>query len=142
MATNARLEIDDEALQNAVMPRLRAFMTSFVRTSTVTAKQIAPVRTGFLRANISAMPVRQVGPWRLESGVESTADYSAPVHEGARPHVIRPRQARALRFMMGDRVVFAQRVNHPGNRANPYLRNAVHRVASADPRIRVGERID
>lgn len=38
---------------------------------------------------------------------------------GTRPHIIRPRRARALRFVVGGRVVFAQVVHHPGNRARP-----------------------
>lgn len=42
-------------------------------------------------------------------------------HEGTGPHTIRPRQARALRFVMQGRVVFAASVNHPGTRPNPYL---------------------
>ena len=38
---------------------------------------------------------------------------------GTRPHLIRPRRARALRFVVGGRVVFARLVRHPGNRARP-----------------------
>jgi len=140
MPTEARLEIDDARLQAAVMPRLEVFMAAFVRTSATTAKSIAPTRTGRLKSLIRADPVRRTGPWRLDSSVTSAAPYSAPVHEGARPHVIRPRFARALRFEIDGRVVFARRVNHPGQRAQPYLRNAVHRAASADPRIQVGQR--
>jgi len=64
-------------------------------------------------------------------------DYAAAVHEGARPHVIRARRASLLRFYWPKvgRVVFFPKVNHPGNRPNPFLSNAAHRVASADPRI-------
>lgn len=138
----ARLEIDDAALNASVMGDLTRFTVGFVRTAATTAQSIAPVRTGYLRSQIRADDVNRVGPWSLASGITSGADYSAPVHEGARPHVIRPKNARALRFMIGERVVFAMRVNHPGNQPNPYLRNAVHRTASADPRIQVGDSID
>lgn len=140
--TTPRLEIDNAALNAQVMGTLTTWLAGFVSTAKTTAQQIAPRRTGYLASQISADDVSRVGPWSLASGVTSGADYSAPVHEGARPHVIRPVNARALRFMMGERVVFAMRVNHPGNRPNPYLRNAVHRVASADPRVRVGESLD
>lgn len=34
--------------------------------------------------------------------------------EGTRPHVIRPRSKKVLRFKVGGRVVFARQVNHPG----------------------------
>src|SRR5687768_7984981 len=131
----ASLSIDDDALNARVMERLEVFATGFVRTVSATAKTLAPVRTGALKASIHPDPVRRTGPWRIESGVSADAPYAAPVHEGARPHVIRPRNARALRFEVGGRVVFARRVNHPGNRANPFLSNAAHRVVSADPRI-------
>lgn len=132
----ARLSIDEDALHAQVMERLEVFTKAFVRTASATAQSIVPVRTGRLRASIHPDAVQRVGPWRIESGVSADAPYAAPVHEGARPHVIRPRIARALRFEVeGGRVVFAARVNHPGQRAQPFLRNAVHRVASADPRI-------
>lgn len=137
----ADLHIDEAALQADVMPKLETFAAAFVHRVVAEAKQLAPERSGNLKRLIVPDAVRRVGPWSLATGVSSLAEYSAPVHEGARPHVIRPRNARALRFEVeGGRVVFARRVNHPGNRANPFLRNAVHRVASADPRITVGER--
>lgn len=140
--TYPRLEIDDAALNSEVMGAATRWLAGFVATAASTARDIAPKRTGYLASQIRADDVTRVGPWSLASGVTSGADYSAPVHEGARPHVIRPVNARALRFTIGDRVVFAMRVNHPGNRPNPYLRNAVHRTASADPRVQVGESLD
>jgi hypothetical protein len=134
----AELEVNETELNAVVMRRLETFTTAFVSRVATTARQIAPERSGELKRLIRPDAVRRVGPWSLASGVSSLARYSAPVHEGARPHVIRPRNARALRFMIGDRVVFARRVNHPGNAPNPFLRNAVHRVVSEDPRISIG----
>lgn len=134
----ADLEVNETELNAVVMRRLETFTTAFVSRVASTARQIAPERSGELKRLIRPDAVRRVGPWSLASGVSSLAPYSAPVHEGARPHVIRPRNARALRFMVGDRVVFARRVNHPGNAPNPFLRNAVHRVVSEDPRISIG----
>lgn len=47
--------------------------------------------------------------------------YGAGVRGGTRPHIIRPRRARALRFTVGSgQIVFAQVVHHPGNAPNPY----------------------
>lgn len=40
---------------------------------------------------------------------------AATTDRGARPHVIRPRRAKALRFVVDGRVVFARVVHHPGN---------------------------
>lgn len=131
----ASLSIDEGALQTHVMGRLDLFAKGFVSTVSATAKSIAPVRTGRLKASIHPDPVRRSGPWRIDTGVSADAPYAAPVHQGARPHVILPRNARVLRFEVGSRIVFARRVNHPGQRAQPFLSNAVHRVVSADPRI-------
>ena len=137
----AELRIDQARLREAVMGPSERFISAFVRQVTSEAKRLAPERSGNMRRLIVSDPVRRTGPWSLASGVSGLAEYSAPVHEGARPHVIRPRNARALRFEVeGGRVVFARRVNHPGNAPNPFLRNAAHRVASADPRISLGER--
>jgi hypothetical protein len=55
---------------------------------------------------------------------------------GTKPHVIRPRRKKALRFATGGNarltgsprtgapVVFAKRVNHPGSKAYPFLKPA------------------
>ena len=47
------------------------------------------------------------------------------VLDGTRPHVIRPRRAKALRFDSGGRTVFAKVVHHPGTRANNFLAEAL-----------------
>lgn len=58
--------------------------------------------------------------------IEAVADtpYARFVADGTRPHTIRPRTARALRFQVGGKTVFAMRVNHPGTQPNPWFRNA------------------
>lgn len=136
----ADLSIDEGALNARVMDQLETFTKGFVATAASTARGLAPVRTGTLRASITADPVRRTGPWALTSGISATAPYAAPVHEGARPHIIRPKHARALRFdwPKAGGIVFFKKVNHPGNRPNRFLSNAVHRVVSADPRITLG----
>ncbi|WP_234467785.1 hypothetical protein [Streptomyces sp. MBT62] len=47
------------------------------------------------------------------------------VLDGTRPHIIRPRRARALRFEVGGEVVFAGKVRHPGTRPNDFLARAL-----------------
>jgi hypothetical protein len=44
---------------------------------------------------------------------------------GTRPHVIRPVRARALKFTMGSRTVYAKVVMHPGTQPNNFLRDAL-----------------
>lgn len=47
------------------------------------------------------------------------------VLDGTRPHIIRPRRAKALRFEVGGRVVYAAYARHPGTRANNFLARAL-----------------
>lgn len=67
-----------------------------------------------------------VGPVRDGSiTVESTHPATLYVHNGTRPHQIRPRTREYLRFEVGGRVVYAKVVNHPGYRGNPFLTDAL-----------------
>lgn len=52
--------------------------------------------------------------------------YAGYVEYGTRPHIIRPRRRRALRFRVGGAVVFARRVNHPGTKPYKYAWKATH----------------
>lgn len=47
------------------------------------------------------------------------------VLNGTRPHRIVPRTKKALRFTVGGQVVFATVVNHPGNKPNNFLKEAL-----------------
>lgn len=91
-----------------------------LRTLQYRARSTAGFRTGHLRASIEIE--RSVIRNGLQGRVGSPVRYAAAHHEGARPHAITPRKKGGkLRFVIGGRVVFASRVNHPGNRPNPYL---------------------
>lgn len=118
------LRIDQAGLAAQVQPGLARAHASITRRIAAKARQDVPVRTGNLGRSIREDPQRFAGPLRVTGGVTATARYAVFVHEGTRPHVIRPRQARALRFKIGGRIVFARSVNHPGQRAQPFLRNA------------------
>ncbi|MDI9829683.1 hypothetical protein [Streptomyces sp. KAU_LT] len=61
----------------------------------------------------------------LEGAVICTHPKARLVIEGTRPHLIRPRRARALRFEVGGDVVFTQLVRHPGTRPNNFLARAL-----------------
>lgn len=90
-----------------------------LRTLEFRARGSAGVKTGELRARLHTE--RSVTSKGLEGRVGSPVKYAAAHHDGARPHVIRPRHGKYLRFVVAGRIVFASRVNHPGNRPNPYL---------------------
>lgn len=88
----------------------------------------APVRTAQLRLSVRHR-VRRVG---LESHgtVWYPVDYAMSVHEGARSHIIRPRDPNGiLRFRQNGRIRYAKMVRHPGQRANPWLYRALVREA-------------
>lgn len=84
------------------------------------ARQLAPGSMG----NGITMHVEGTGRG-MQAVITSTHPASIYVIKGTRPHVIRPRRAKALRFQAGGQTVFAQRVNHPGNAANDFLSQAL-----------------
>lgn len=54
---------------------------------------------------------------------------------GTRPHVIRPKTKKALRWAGPGGFVFAKRVNHPGSKADPYLETARDKALAGFERI-------
>lgn len=52
------------------------------------------------------------------------APHAIFVQLGTRPHVIRPKNKKALRWASGGKFFFAGKVNHPGYRGDAYLINA------------------
>jgi hypothetical protein len=122
------MDLSPSAIAAAVQPVLRKRIATLTRRIATQARSDVPVRTGNLGRSIVEDPIVFIGPFRVESGVTATAPYAAAVHDGSRPHVIRPRNGTALKFEMGGRVVFAKSVHHPGSKARPFLRNAAERV--------------
>lgn len=51
--------------------------------------------------------------------------YAPWEHDGTRPHLIRPRIRKALRFPVGGTVVFSQLVHHPGTQGSHFLLRAL-----------------
>ncbi len=107
---------------------LHTQMRKIIRLVAADARTNAPVDTGKLAQSIVEDPIESDNPFRVTGSVTSTAPYSAFVHQGTQPHIIRPRNASALRFTMNGATVFAKSVNHPGTKPRPFLTNAVARV--------------
>lgn len=70
--------------------------------------------------------------WRVDEaprGLQGvvTCDHPAVlfVLKGTRPHLIRPRRAKALKFDVGGSTVFAKLVRHPGTDANDFMGRAL-----------------
>jgi hypothetical protein len=133
MATvRAHVELDERELNDQVRTFERRRMASLQRRVANQARADVPVDTGHLGQSIGEGQIRFTGPRTVEGSVHALAKYAAPVHEGSRPHLIRPRNAQALRFQIGGRTVFAKLVRHPGTKARPFLRNAGLRIASRE----------
>lgn len=105
------------------------WFASLVRRVEGVAKEGCPVDTGNLRRSHDHH-ITNSG-FRLHGVIRANANYAFYVHEGTGPHVIEPRTAQVLRFTVGGDVVFARRVNHPGTRAQPWLRTALFAVVGA-----------
>jgi hypothetical protein len=54
--------------------------------------------------------------------------YAGFVEFGTKPHEIRPKSAKVLRFSVGGKTVYTKRVRHPGTKAQPFMKPAVDRV--------------
>lgn len=57
--------------------------------------------------------------------IGSRSPIAAIVNNGSRAHTIRPIGAKALRFVIGGRVVFAKSVRHPGTKGQRFLQRAL-----------------
>lgn len=64
------------------------------------------------------------GAGRVRGMVISDDQIAAILELGSEAHVISPRVARALKFRLQGRTVFATHVNHPGTRAYRWLERA------------------
>ncbi|RLI09368.1 hypothetical protein DRO32_00780, partial [Candidatus Bathyarchaeota archaeon] len=82
-------------------------------------RERAPRRSGALARSVGS----EVRGSRALVGVR--ARYAPFLEWGTRPHEIRPRSARALRFPMGGRLVFARRVLHPGIKPRFFVLSAL-----------------
>lgn len=54
--------------------------------------------------------------------VQYTMPYAAAVHDGSKRHIIEAKAGKMLKFIGKDgQTVYRKRVNHPGNKKNPWL---------------------
>lgn len=102
---------------NRTLRQTGALMTPALKANT-------PRRTGKLanstRFQIKGTAEDQVLEIRQGARTQQGVLYRPFVTQGTRPHEIRPVTAKALRFVVNGRTVFAKKVNHPGTKPNPY----------------------
>jgi hypothetical protein len=92
------------------------------------ARRRVGVNTGRLLATIRRdFGTGALGPYaEVIAGQSGITDYLGYHMFGTEPHVITPRRRKVLRFVSHGRLVYAVRVRHPGNRANPFLTDALN----------------
>lgn len=83
------------------------------------AKAQVGVQTGELRSSIHMRHFRDPRSQYIRIG--SPLNYARAHHNGTAPHLIRPNNAKMLRFASKGQIVFAHMVRHPGTPANRYL---------------------
>lgn len=120
-----------KAFEGGISKALNKILDGAGQLLAETMREKAPKRTGFLRESI-----------RVHRGsdfvmVEPTAEYAPYVEYGTRPHLIVPVHARALRFEVEGRTVFARLVHHPGFPGRFFVRSTleeclpkIHTIAS------------
>lgn len=90
------------------------------------AMRQAGKKTGQLAANMRSNVSVDFRGIKVEVG--SNVKHALMHHQGTRPHFIRPKRARALRFMQRGRIRYAQKVLHPGTKPNRYLTDNLPKV--------------
>jgi hypothetical protein len=62
--------------------------------------------------------------------VGSDVKYAYYQHEGTRPHIIVPEKREKMRFKIRGRVVYAEKVVHPGTKGSKFLSRHLHKVVN------------
>lgn len=100
-------------------------MRDLALTAVGEQKRLSPVKTGNLRRSIHVGRVTA-----REAETIASADYAGYVEFGTRPHEIRPRVKRVLRWKSGTGYRYARVVKHPGTRAQPFMLPGAERAIS------------
>ena len=107
--------------------------TSVSKMRTVAAAKAdskVPVDTGALkRAQVKA-PVVLTGD-KVVTGIKYLSPYARYVHDGTRPHPIVPKNKKVLAWIPrgSGSAIYARSVNHPGTKAQPWLRESLDEAA-------------
>jgi HK97 gp10 family phage protein len=131
----------------AAIKDVRPILRDIQLAAVAEAKRRVPRKTGHLGRSIKAGRVT-----KRSATVEANARYAAYVEFGTKPHVIRPKTKKALawapsgqtrlsgRPRKGAKRIFATIVNHPGTKAQPFLRPAVEAAVERQSVARIVEK--
>ncbi len=131
---------------------MAADVTSLRRTLQRRAQQAAVIGGATLKTDVRRAAPYKTGETQQKTDVRNFRSTDAGAaftiisdtpqarwtNDGTRPHTIRPRRAKALRFVVGGRVVFARVVHHPGNKGTRWFERTV--AARAPQALRDGWR--
>jgi HK97 gp10 family phage protein len=87
------------------------------------AKNLCPVDKGNLIGSFSHEV--DVSNSEIIGRVKNSSSYAAAVEFGTKPHVIEPKNKKALSFKIDGKWVTVKKVNHPGTQGIPFLRGAM-----------------
>lgn len=130
----------DEAIQQMKRKREQTIneIAVFVEAE---AKQRVKVKTGNLRRQITHVTKHDEDVSRAKVG--SNLEYAQPLEEGSKPHKIKSKDGKPLRFQVNGKWVVVDEVNHPGTKPQPFLRPAIEEnVGEIQDRIKRGMSAD
>jgi hypothetical protein len=85
-------------------------------------------KKGMLERSIGA-GAEKVGDRHYRVAVDGQiAPYGIWVHWGSKPHDIRPKDRKSLRFVIGNKFIFSKWVKHPGYSGDPFMVDAARNV--------------
>ncbi len=113
---------DATGLRQTVTTRARQAQVLAAADMRTRYRRAAPYQTGDTQDSVDIINFR-TGGTELRCTAVATTPQAKFTDEGTRPHIIRPRNKKALRFRVGGRIVFATVVHHPGNKATRWFRN-------------------
>ncbi len=119
-------------LQRLGQPLQRQALAATVADVEEVAGELAGLhtKTGALFASLYAKPVSSDGDvWEIGHDLQR-APHALFVHWGTKPHVIRPKKKKVLRWAGGGAggFAFAREVHHPGYAGDPWLVTAAARA--------------
>lgn len=120
--------LNQAALSQVVNAASTKLIGKAARLTLADAKQRTPVDTGALRQSHTMGPITHT-PSKTTVEISANTTYAMAVHEGSRPHIIRPKNAKVLTWNGPQGRIFARSVHHPGSKGRPWLLNAAQSQA-------------
>lgn len=124
----ARFQIDRAATDRFITQQALGLVNRAMRRTENLAKQRVMVDTGETRASIQS-GIYKINRNGVTGRVGSRLAKAHYIHEGTRPHIIRPRTKKALRFRSGGVTYIRAFVRHPGIGSTPFLTSALYDAA-------------